>query len=424
MEKVMRINYKKVFQYILIFLMISWNASGLVVGIIGTGTFDYIVLAVCSLTVILHKRCQSKTLIFFAIAIMIDVLIVRFTSGGIGLTYFWHAMSGMAITYCAYLYNKNFFIHRYVKCVFFFSLLSLFFWCVSLVAPTIIPQITFLSYVNFYRKFYLSDTQFNSLPVTYYGALFYVFRVGNELTRNNGIFNEPGLYQMVLNTALYFVMFYPEKIFMSNKKKRQLLILLILTIVTVQSTTGYLSLIVLIIMYLVSSNIEGGDKVPIKIIIAIAIIILAVDQVVNGTNSLVGSVISSKITMENGTLSFVSTGAARVDTFAIVLASLIRHPFGVGADLFHNMIIAAGKTSSDGAALMASAAQLGVQIWAILIAFFAYPAYKHKKSIYSFVAVVFMFINTTLGQSDIFYPVLLILAMNFDDNKYEEKVCK
>lgn len=409
----MRINYKTVFQYILIFFLISWNASGLVVGIIGTSTFDYVVLFACMITILLHKRCRSNILALFAIAILADVLIVRFTAGGIGLNYFLHAMSGMMITYCAYLYNKRYFIHRYVKCVAFFAALSLFFWLVSLIAPEIITKITFLSYVPYYRRFYLSDTQFNSLPVTYYGALFYVFRIGNELTRNNGIFNEPGLYQMVLNTALYFVMFYSDRLFVSDKKKRKLLILLIITIVTVQSTTGYMSLMVLIVMYLISNNVEKQNKVPIKRIIIVVIGILLVNQAVSGTDSLLGSVIGSKIAVENGRISFVSTGAQRVDTFAIVLNSLINHPLGVGSDLFHNMLQAADKTSSDGAALMASAAQLGIQIWAILIAFYAYPAYKNRKSIYSFIAVVFMFINTTLGQSDIFYPALLILSMNF-----------
>lgn len=409
----MRINYKKVFQYVLIFLMISWNSSGLAVGIIGKTTFDLIVLSLSAFMIFLHKKCRSNALLFFAIAIMMDILIVRYTSGGIGLDYFWHAMSGMAITYCAYLYNKKFFIHRYVKCVTFFSMLSLVFWIISLIAPSIIPKITLLSYIPYYNRFYISATQYNSLPVTYYGAIFYVFRTGNQLTRNNGIFTEPGIYQMVLNTALYFVLFYSEKIFLSERKKKKILILLILTIVTAQSTTGYMSLMVLIIAYLASNNVEKGNKVPLKKIIAVAIICLAVDQAINGENSLLGSVISSKIAIKNGSISFISTGAARVDTFAIVLYSLVRHPLGVGSDLFNNMILSANKTSADGAALMASAAQLGVQIWVILIAFFAYPAFKHKKSIYSFIAVVFMFVNTTLGQSDIFYPALLVLAMDF-----------
>ena len=249
-----------------------------------------------------------------------------------------------------------------------------------------------------------------------------MFRTGNELTRNNGIFTEPGLYQMVLNTALYFVLFYPEKIFVSDRKKRRILGVLILTIVTAQSTTGYLSLMVLIITYLISNNVEKSNKVPLRKIIVVAVLFLIVDQAVNGMNSLLGNVISSKITFDGGRIAFVSTGAARVDTFAIVLSSLLKHPLGAGSDLFNNMILSANKTSSDGAALMAAAAQLGIQIWVILAAFFAYPAYKNRKSIYSYIAVVFMFINTTLGQSDIFYPALFILSMNF--GSYENNMMK
>lgn len=418
----MRIHYKTIFQYILIFLLISWNASGLAVGVIGKVTFDYIVMFVSLGVILLNKRCQKNILVFFAIAIMLDILIVRYTAGGIGLDYFNHAMSGILITYCTYYYNEDFFIHRYVRCITFFSVLSLLCWIISLVVPEIITQITFLSYIPYYNRFYISATQYNSLPVTYHGALFYVFRTGNELTRNNGIFTEPGLYQMVLNTALYFVLFYPEKIFVSDRKKRRILGVLILTIVTAQSTTGYLSLMVLIITYLISNNVEKSNKVPLRKIIVVAVLFLIVDQAVNGMNSLLGNVISSKITFDGGRIAFVSTGAARVDTFAIVLSSLLKHPLGAGSDLFNNMILSANKTSSDGAALMAAAAQLGIQIWVILAAFFAYPAYKNRKSIYSYIAVVFMFINTTLGQSDIFYPALFILSMNF--GSYENNMMK
>lgn len=83
-------------------------------------------------------------------------------------------------------------------------------------------------------------------------------RTGNELTRNNGIFNEPGLYQMVLNTALYFTMFFPEQLKCGAKKQERYMLILIIAIVTCQSTTGYLSLGAIIVGYLMTK--QKGKK--------------------------------------------------------------------------------------------------------------------------------------------------------------------
>lgn len=69
--------------------------------------------------------------------------------------------------------------------------------------------------------------------------------------------------------------------------------------------------------------------------------------------------------------------------------------------------------SADGTALMYDLAALGIQIWMILIAFFVVPTFKNKKNIVTFGVVLFMYINTTLGQSDIFYPSLLILSFGY-----------
>ena len=49
----------------------------------------------------------------------------------------------------------------------------------------------------------------------------------------------------------------------------------------------------------------------------------------------------------------------------------------------------------------------------LLIAFFVVPTFKNKKNIVTFGVVLFMYINTTLGQSDIFYPSLLILSFGY-----------
>lgn len=86
------------------------------------------------------------------------------------------------------------------------------------------------------------------------------------LYRNNGIFNEAGVYQVYLNMALFFEL--KENSF--NKKKQ--LLLLVITIITTKSTAGYIIMIIIIINNLIINyNIKKIKKglllIPIVLLI-------------------------------------------------------------------------------------------------------------------------------------------------------------
>ena len=409
----MKVNIKSVYHYFLIYLLISWYSTGFVFGVIGTDSFEYLILFVCAAVILINRRFWKKSLLYFCLALLLDIVLVRFTSGGIGLGYYLHILSAILIAFVAYLYNDKQFVHRFVRCVYFFSVISLLIWVLSLVVPELIQRMTVFSYVPYYIRTYTSSVDYTLSPVTYHGALLYVLRTGNDLQRNNGIFSEPGLYQMVLNIALYFVLFFSEKIYLDNKKKKRIAIILILTVISTQSTTGYLSLAVLLLIYSISLSYEKKTKIPVKRILLFGVMLFELDIIINGAESFFSKTIGSKIVFEGGKLLISGSGSYRVDTFAIAINSILSHPFGVGNDIFSQILSFAGKTSSDGAALMAFGAQLGVQVWFILIWFFVRPAYRNRKTLLTFLTVVFMYVNTTLGQSDIFYPVLLILAFNY-----------
>lgn len=69
-------------------------------------------------------------------------------------------------------------------------------------------------------------------------------------TRNCGFYTEPGVYQIVLNSTLYILLFWKEKLMISSEKKyRKILLVIIAAIIACQSTTGYLALLLIILFF-------------------------------------------------------------------------------------------------------------------------------------------------------------------------------
>lgn len=405
------INKKVIVQYILIYLMLIWHDAGIVF-LIGRDLSRHLILVVCLILMLLKQRCRSRRMILFVFTILLNVIFVRCISGGVGINYVLNAFSGIAIAYTAFMYDRENFVNRFVKSVAFFAFVSVICWLITIVVPNLYENLTFFSYSPFSRRIYTTNTNYTLSPVYYHGILLYVMRTGNELTRNNGIFNEPGLYQMVLNTALYFTMFFPEQLKCGAKKQERYMLILIIAIVTCQSTTGYLSLGAIIVGYLMTKQ-KGKKSYKIVGYIVTAVVILMGDFFINQNSSFIGQVISSKIIFTSQGIEFANSGLARAGTVFIVTASILKKPFGCGFDTINNLFSLAGKMSADGTALMYDLAALGIQIWMILIAFFVVPTFKNKKNIVTFGVVLFMYINTTLGQSDIFYPSLLILSFGY-----------
>ena len=247
------INKKVIVQYILIYLMLIWHDAGIVF-LIGRNLSRHLILVVCLILMLLKQRCRSQRMLWFVLAILLDVIFVRCLSGGVGINYVLNAFSGIAIAYTAFKYDKENFVDRFVKTVVFFAATSVICWLITNIAPSIFERLTVLSYSPYSNRIYTTDKAFTLSPVYYHGVLLYVMRTGNELIRNNGIYNEPGLYQMVLNTALFFVLFFPEQLKSRTKKQKKFILILIIAIITCQSTTGYLSLGALLIGYLVTQR--------------------------------------------------------------------------------------------------------------------------------------------------------------------------
>ena len=60
----------------------------------------------------------------------------------------------------------------------------------------------------------------------------------------------PGVYQIVLNAALFVLLFWKKKLYFGNEKQyRTATVIVLLTLITCQSTTGYLSMMVILLCF-------------------------------------------------------------------------------------------------------------------------------------------------------------------------------
>lgn len=395
-----KINKRAIYQYFLLYLVLIASGSFL------SQTYEFpVVLAVfifAMLPIILRKVTIPTRCWFVLAVISFAIIFVRLQNGGVGINAIINWSGLILLSYVAFKYDENNFVSRYVSIVAFIAVTSLLIFGICLVNQELYKSITLL------------NAEYKDSGHIYYGMLLYVFR-SQEVGRNNGIFNEPGLYQMVLNSALYFLIFCQGKLNFSRKNKNQILVLFIVTIITTQSTTGYIGLLFIIFSFLCEKNSLYKKKV-VQIAIVGAVTIL-LNYYIMGENSIIVTYVFNKITeISQSTTQHMTSGGARMASIYVAFEAIKSNPFGCGYDVLESLKRSLGYVSTytsystaTGAFLISYIAIIGVIPALIIYGHFLYEGYKNRKSIISFIVVVFLFVNTTLAQSNVFYPALLIL---------------
>lgn len=101
--------------------------------------------------------------------------------------------------------NKQHFWERYVKTVAFLASISLMLWLLSILQINIWDQITpEINSLMSYRV-YSDSIRYQEYSFKLHGMFLYSHRTVDM--RNVSIFTEPGIYQMVLNTAIFVFVF-------------------------------------------------------------------------------------------------------------------------------------------------------------------------------------------------------------------------
>lgn len=128
------------------------------------------------------------------------------------------------------------FIEKFISIMSFLCFVSLIFFVVGYVNPSIRYVFPMIKKVN--------GSEFGN-------AILYSYNLSQNalsMTRNSGIFNEPGKYQIFISLAMLFEL---SKNKFQNKKK---IMLFIITMITTGSTTGYMSLVITLLAAALNKN--------------------------------------------------------------------------------------------------------------------------------------------------------------------------
>lgn len=408
-----KISFMGILQYLSLYLMFICHDAALYRE--NTMVYRIAIVLFSLLMIVLVKKLRTlpRDIIIFLFAVSGYLLVLG--ERNLLLNY----LECILITYVTYTIDKNKFCERFVKLCMFFLVFSLFFYVMGVIAPDVLLQI-------YNRE--NGVIWANSYGWQYYmrGRFLYVVRI-SELKRNNSIFTEPGIWQMLLNSALFMLLFMQDEFSnIKNKKKILWIVLIVITTLTTVSTTGYIALALIVGFYLISNRKMrsfSDDKKSKKsilriilIIVAIGCAVLTVDAIKNFQESFLYQKVFLKIleSTSDGT-----SGHARYSMILICLNLAMTHVFGVGEDYLSKLILTTDE-GANGAILIHSFASIGLIPVIMIISFYYGRLFKKKVPKMVAVLLILIYLNTVLAQSRLLYPALIMLPIVYSDYCYKK----
>ena len=388
---------KTMFHYLLIYLMLLDQDSCFYY--LHQELIRYIVIGIC-VGLILLKRVKPDHNLFSLLMLLGIIEIFTFitsilNNAGTGTYLMMSISEQLLLAYCTYAYSEKDFVSRYVRVVTFFATISLVMYSIGLIAP---------------------DFLLSSLPsydvgwrYKYNGILFYTARM-REMGRNTGIFREPGLYTIVLNSAIFMCLFLKRYI---SYNIGVVIVVLIACLVTTGSATGYIGLIGIVAAYfLVKTDKEGKKwKRNIRYVILGILMIIIIDYYTRGTSSFLQTYFIEKVSTMNDFTS-ISTGSVRLGTIILCLTSIVKYPFGIGAINAMKYLSGFGSVGGyeiTGARILITTLGIGIIPVTVALIYLFREGYLKHKSVLTLILLIFLYFNTALAQSREFYPALIVL---------------
>lgn len=424
-----KIQYRKWTQYTLIYLMLVINQSQLFESFLKN--YDVFILSLLLAPIVLNKKFRNQHTLLFLGFLLLCCAFTHFFVGGVGIDMWVRWALQILIVSVAILYDKTNFLTRYVKIVVFLAAISLLGFFMCLVAPEIVKELSLIRYSVLDQKTWISGTKYISSPFYTYGLFLFTARE-NGWTRNCGIFTEPGVYQIVLNTALFVILFCSDKIQLKDKYKTRAILIIIAALITCQSTTGYIALLTIIITVVLGGN-NKSKRVWKKQLFVICIglmIVLLIDYSLRGNESFAYTTMISKFfnsaPESSSRIGLGITGKVRYGAILLSLKSLLSNPFGVGYDQIA-LLLNVSKTGYVAAQILQTAAAMGIVCISGILYWIFYPSFITNKSRLEKLLFVFLYFNTSLAQSSEFYPALIMIPLYWlytfkviKTNKYSE----
>ena len=410
-----KIKPKVIVGYLMIYFMLIWNQTNLSVTFLQK--FSLIILLLCVGVVFVKSKKLTYWCGMVSIVLIVFALFIRFTVGGIGVVAVISLLSSVYIVATTVICNKEKVLDRLVTVIVFLAFASLILWALCMIAPqvyeTVVPQYDSLMTYRIY-----SDSQtYKEIHYVSRGLFLYTFREVDSM-KNAGIFSEPGIYQMVLNLGIFIILFMDK--YISCKNVRVKLLILVITLCTTQSTTGFIGLLLIIIFYLltISNDKRIYSKRKILFCASFVILLLIIDFHIRGNESIFQIAIINKL-FPNGRISLIdnASSAARVGTIMLTATSILHHPFGIGYTNL-NTLLRTDQTGFVAAEILSFGAVWGI-FPLIFVLWWIFAPLTKELSKSSVILFIVLYINTLLAQSNMLYPVLILvpIALEYQRNR-------
>lgn len=374
----------------------------------------YIVL-ICGWSTLYWKNSDIAPIVIAAICIFVkivtrqswkkykEILFVCIFSGFIVMNHIIlgnDAGLGTILEFCVPLLVVDTYIHidktkavyRFINGIYVYAIVSLLFTAVAVFMPQVLNNI--FSDVDMYCGNMLKG----SLIYTYQGA---------TVVRNCGLYTEPGLFHIVLNAAIFLLLYtvWGEQF---GAKRGKMLIVLSIAVLTTLSATGILTLGVVL---LGSTFVKSKDRKKIIVLSMAIIVTVIIDYFVRDTESVLYGFVFSKFAQygQSSVWGNLNSIDARLRAIEVVQYALSVNIFGVGGSTFANYMRKFDLTTLAGNGLFRWLAVLGVHVWLLLLFYIFGPMIKQKVEMKKIIIFAVVYVLFTITQLYMFIPILLLI---------------
>lgn len=392
-------------QYALIYLMLLVPGSSFALLYGGRLFYGGVLAAFFLLTVMVRSYRASYGPCFILVLLAITV-VVRTLVGGVGVDAWMEFAACIAVTQMAIVVDYRGFLDRWTRSVVYMAGVSVAFWALFCLRPELANTVLGKSYL-------ISVSGPEGWETYSYGRGLFVYSlIDIHSTRNTGIYTEPGKYQVVLNSALLVLLFLSKGLTSFDRTQRRASVIVVLVaLAACQSTTGFIAAGLIIFFYLLDVRGEGagkGERSWLMLISGVILVSLIVDYFARGPDSVAYTQIFQKLFGRGSGLDFSEgTGVYRAEMIRVGLDSIRSNPFGVGYDRLFSLAGAYGE-GLVAASLVSYGAVYGVVSWLIVMYMIFYSPLRVLRG-WLFLLYLLLFVNTTLAQTHLLYPGLLLL---------------
>lgn len=335
----------------------------------------------------------------FCLVLLASCLITVFvTHGSLSIATSINVVLHFLFTFCVVedVGGEKGFIKKYCSVVYYLAIISLLLFAVQLVFPNIL------------RSVFIHKRIPNSTKQDFYTIGIFTM-VSNHTTRNCGMMTEPGLYQIILNTALFFL-FFLDCGFSSKKKWKQIIILSI-TILSAQTAVGILNYGVLVFCYLIHTNKRKRGKINNAKIIIVGIGVVIMMIITFGPSIPAISHFTSKLFVD-GKLN-VSGGSGRYRMISMLtdLEVFRRNILGAGYDDYYKLFslykVENTVINASSCGLTYCLAIFGIFTYVLIMGYYFVGFMKSPEKLFVKISILTVFLFTSWAQPLIYYPVFI-----------------